>query len=94
MDTNIPSSVKGRNRTHWSTNPRPSIHVLGLHQEILQVDGWENFSNNGDKKNSLIVLSIKFLKSPENEEFHKYIVWCVIIYIRNYVRTFAYCLKT
>ena len=48
--------------------------MLGLHQEILQVDGWENFSNNGDKKNSLIVLSIKFLKSPENEEFHKYIV--------------------
>ena len=52
------------------------------------------FLNNGDKKNSLIVLSIKFLKSPESEEFHKYIVWCVIIYTRNYVRAFAYCVKT
>ena len=48
--------------------------MLGLHQKMLQADGWERFLSNGDNKNNLIALFIKFLKSPESEEYHKYIV--------------------
>lgn len=40
--------------------------MLGLHQKMLQGDGWESFLSNGDNKNNLIALFIKFLKSPES----------------------------
>ena len=36
------------------------VYVLGLHQIILQADGWESFLSNGDNKNNLIVLFVKF----------------------------------
>ena len=55
-----------------------------------QADSWERFLSNNDNKNKFIVSFFKFLKSPINEEYRKYIVWCAIIYIRDYVRTFAY----
>ena len=43
-----------------STNPVPNDHVLGLHQKMPQADGWESLFSNGNKKNNLIVLFVKF----------------------------------
>ena len=45
---------------------------------------------NGDNKNNLIALFVTFLKSPESEEYRKYIGWYVSIYIRDNLSTFAY----
>ena len=52
----------------------PNAHVLGLHQKMLQADGWKGFLSNSDNKNHLIALLVKFLRSPESEECGKYIV--------------------
>ena len=58
MDMNIPRSVKNRELTdNRSTNPGPND------------DGWKSFLSNGDTKNNLIALFVKFLKSPESEEY-------------------------
>ena len=57
---NIPGSVKEETRTQTSTNSEPNVHVLGLHQKILQADDWESFLSNGDNKNNLIALFVKF----------------------------------
>ena len=62
--------------------------MLGLHQEMLQADGWGCFLSNGDNKNHLIALFVQLLKSSEIEEYRKYIGRYVIIYIRDYVCTF------
>ena len=58
-----------------------------------QADGWERFWRNDDNKNNFIALFVKFLKRPESEKYRRYIVWYFIIYIYDYVRTFAYRLK-
>ena len=58
MDMNIPRSVKNRELAdNRSTNPGPND------------DGWKRFLSNGDTKNTLIALFVKFLKSPESEEY-------------------------
>ena len=44
-------------------------------------------------KTILLHYSPFFFKSSESEEYHKYISWYVIIYIRDYERTFAYAPK-
>ena len=93
MDKNIPRSVKEGTRTQRSTNPGPNVHVLGLHQKMLQAGGWERFWSNGDNKNILIALFVKFQKSAESEEYRKYIVWYVTSHIPDYVRTVAYRTK-
>ena len=62
MDMNIPRSVKEGTRKQRSTNPGPND------------DGWKRFLGNGDNKNNLIALFVKFLKSTESEEYRKYIV--------------------
>ena len=46
-----------------------------------------NELSNGDNKINLISLFVKFLKSLESEEFRKYNVWYVIIYIRVYLHS-------
>ena len=43
-----------------STNLAPNNHVLGLHQKIPQSDRWESLFSNGNNKNNLIVLFVKF----------------------------------
>ena len=80
MNMNIPRSVKEETRTQRSTNPGPK-------------DGWKRFLSNSDNKNNLIALFAIFFKSSESEEYHKYISWYVIIYIRDCERTFAYAPK-
>lgn len=40
-------------------------------------------------KNNLIALFVEFFKSPKSEEYRKYTVWYVIIYIRDYISTFT-----
>ena len=54
IDMNIPRTVKEGSRTQRGSNPGPNVHVLGLHQEIPQVDGWKSFLSNDDNKNNLI----------------------------------------
>ena len=39
--------------------------------------GWERFLSNGDNKNNLIALSVKFFNLKKNEEYRKRIVWYV-----------------
>ena len=39
MDMNILRSVKEVTRRQRSTNPRPNVHVLGLHQKLPPADG-------------------------------------------------------
>ena len=58
---------------------------------MSQPDGWERFWRNDDNKSNFIALLVKFLKRPE--EYRRYIAWYFIIYIYDYVRTFAYPLK-
>ena len=71
------------------TNPGPNVHVLGLHQKMRKTDGWERFLSDGDNKNNIIALFLKFVKSSESEDYRKYIVWYFIVYICHYLRPFA-----
>ena len=74
MNMYIPRSVKERIRGQRSANPGPNVHVMGLHQKMPQGDDWERFLSNGDNKNKLIALFVKFLKSLVSQEYRKYII--------------------
>ena len=50
MDMSIPRSVKEGTSRQRSTNTGPND------------DGWKHFLSNGDTKNNLIALFVKFLK--------------------------------
>ena len=60
MDMYVPICVKERTKRQRGCNPGQYVHVLSLHQKMLQVDGWERFSSNGYNKNNLIALFVNF----------------------------------
>ena len=62
VDINIPRSVREGNCRQRSTNSGPKDNA------------WKRFLSNVDNKNILIALFVKFLESPETEEYRKYIV--------------------
>ena len=73
MDIYISRCIKAGTSRQRSTNPRPNVNVLGLHQKLSQ-RGNVLFLSSGDSKSKLVALFIKFLKLPVSEEYRKYII--------------------
>ena len=65
MDNYIERSVKEGTRQNRAGDPGPRTYITGFHQKMPQLQRWLQLLNNGDSKNELISLFVKFLKSPE-----------------------------
>ena len=65
MDNCIERSVKEGTRQNRAGDPGPRTFITGFHQKMPQGLRWLQLLNNGDNKNELISLFVKFLKSPE-----------------------------
>ena len=65
MDNYIERSVKEGTRQNRAGDPGPRTYITGFHQKMPQGQRWLQLLNNGDNKNELISLFVKFLISPE-----------------------------